>query len=190
MCLSNFKLVSLAFFPPSRPPATHTHTHSRCCGACDLKAQICENRKKHAYTLEVLRMTVLSCMLKTKSMRLAFFREAHEMGAGDADTAEGKHRVCSVSSSFLSPLILSHQLPAQQSQETDVGFSKARSQYVTKLGNAHALPLLRREACGLLGRSWEKPSQEQSSCSLPSLESSCIPFVGSLTTDCFAGCPV
>lgn len=34
-------------------------------------------------------MTVLSCMLKTKSMRLAFFREAHEMGAGDADTAEG-----------------------------------------------------------------------------------------------------
>ena len=111
------------------------------------------------------------------------------MGAGDAGTAEGKHRVCSVSSSFLSPLILSHQLPARQSQETDVGFS-ARGQYVTKLGNAYALPLLRREACGLLGRSWEKPSQEQSSCSLLSLESSRIPFMGSLTTDCFPGCPV
>lgn len=163
--------------------------HSRCCGACDLKAQICENRKKHACTLEVLRMTFLSCVLKTKSMRLAFFREAHEMGVGDAGTAEVKHRVCSVSSPFLSPPILSHQLPARQYQEIDVGFS-ARGQYVTKLGNAHALPLLRREACGLLSRSWEKPSQEQSSCSLLSLERFHIPSVGSLTTDCFPGCPV
>lgn len=132
-------------------------------------------------------MTFLSCVVTTRSTGLSF-REAHRMGAGSAGAAEVKRRVCSVCSPFLSPLILSHQLPAWQSQEIDTGFS-ARSQYVTKLGDARALPLLRREACRLLSCSWGKPSWEQS-CSLLSLESFRIPFMGSLTTDYFPGCPV
>ena len=173
MCLTNF---SSLLWPPSLHPALLPHTCAQqytadVVGPVTLKPKFV--KIEHACTLEALRMTCLHCVVTTSTRlpsRSTGRVRRRRRSRGEAACLQRRQPI-----PF--SLILSHQLPARQSREIDTGFS-ARSQYMTKLGNTHALPLLRREACRLPSHSWEKPSQEQRSCSLLSLESLRVPSMG------------